>query len=568
MSERLAEVEARLAALELRMSAVEAAGQRPARPATAAEPPPAATLHEASVSSAATYLGRVLLIFGGGYLLRALTDLGILPTQAGIPIGATYALFWLYVAHRLAAQPARRTGARIYGAVSALMALPLLVEAVTRFELLGGAQSALALAAFCALYLLVAALRELRSLAWLATAGALLTALVLSKASGTAVPFILLSIAIGLASLWLAYLRRWRGLQWLGAVGANLGVVALLVLSHSIHWTVAPLAAYVLGAVLWSAYLLSFAFRSHVQGHPPGVFEAAQAVCASAIAFVAALHAAYFGHAWASILGTLALVFGIGAYGLALTPRTRLNRDRSYYFYSALGLVLLVGGSVLLVPPALAAAAWSVLAVGMAWASGRHDRVVLSLHCTLLLVAAGVASGTLARGAVAFASDAAHGWPALSPWAVLVTAATVACLFIPVAQRSQRWGALAVLPQLVVLALAVWSVGGLIVTAAAPLVAGVPGPSTDGGSLAALRTTVLGLAAVTLALSCRHRRWPEARWLAYPVLVLLGVKLVLEDFPSGRPITLFIALAVVGGALILVSRLMPRGSAGTRPASA
>jgi len=139
---------------------------------------------------------------------------------------------------------------------------------------------------------------------------------------------------------------------------------------------------------------------------------------------------------------------------------------------------------------------------------------------------------------------------------------------VPVAQRSDRWGGLAALPQLLVLVLAGWSVGGLIVTFLAPMLAGVPGASTDPGRLAALRTAVLAAAAITLALSSRHVRWPEARWLAYPALIVAGLKLVLEDFPIGRPLTLFIALALVGGALILVSRLLPRRSGDDGPTAA
>jgi hypothetical protein len=77
-----------------------------------------------------------------------------------------------------------------------------------------------------------------------------------------------------------------------------------------------------------------------------------------------------------------------------------------------------------------------------------------------------------------------------------------------------------------------------------------------------VRTAVLSASAVVLALSSRYRRWPEARWLAYPVLVSVGVKLVFEDFPHGRPVTLFLALGLVGGALIAVSKLMRRGKVG------
>jgi len=153
-------------------------------------------------------------------------------------------------------------------------------------------------------------------------------------------------------------------------------------------------------------------------------------------------------------------------------------------------------------------------------------------------------------------------WPALVPWHLVIALTTVACLFIPVAQHSDRWGVLAGLPQLIVLALSVWEVGGLMVAYIAPVVAGAGGPDADPAVLAALRTAVLSVASVTLALSSRHKRWPEARWLVYPVLVLVGVKLFLEDFPNGQPVTLFIALALVGSALILVARLLGRESAG------
>ena len=74
--------------------------------------------------------------------------------------------------------------------------------------------------------------------------------------------------------------------------------------------------------------------------------------------------------------------------------------------------------------------------------------------------------------------------------------------------------------------------------------------------LAALRTAVLASASVTLALSSRFARWPEARWLVYPVLLIVAVKVFAEDFPNGQPATLFVALALVGGALLAVARLL------------
>ena len=134
----------------------------------------------------------------------------------------------------------------------------------------------------------------------------------------------------------------------------------------------------------------------------------------------------------------------------------------------------------------------------------------------------------------------------------------MACLFIPVAQRSERWGVAAGLPQLIVLALSVWEVGGLMVVYLAPLLAQAGGAEPNLVVLAALRTAILSVSSVTLALSSRYKRWPEARWLVYPVLILVGIKLFIEDFPNGQPATLFIALAFVGSALLLVARLLKR----------
>ena len=92
----------------------------------------------------------------------------------------------------------------------------------------------------------------------------------------------------------------------------------------------------------------------------------------------------------------------------------------------------------------------------------------------------------------------------------------------------------------------------------APLLADAGGQDTSIAALAALRTAVLAASSVTLALSSRYQRWPEARWLVYPVLILVGFKLFLEDFPNGQPVTLFIAFALVGSALILVAKLLRR----------
>lgn len=555
MEDRVAELESRLARVERRLAALEGASADEAVYDRAAAEP---TLGEGFVSNASTQIGRVLLIFGGAYLLRAITDFQFVNTGFGVFMGATYALFWLFMAYRKGHVDSQRASAAFYGATSVLLALPLLVEASTRFELLSGQQGVIALAVFVALALAVAVLRNLRSLAWLVVVGGIGTAAALLASTHVAVPVAAFLLALGLGSLWAAYQREWMGLKWLGAFGANVGVLVLLVFSRSDQWDLQPVIAALFATMLLLAYLFSFAFRTRVRGHEVGIFEPVQALLAAGIAFLAATTAARAGQFDLAYTGVLSVALGVCAYVLAFTGRSRVVRGRNFFYNSSLGLVLIVAGSALIMPPVDAAGFWALLALTMAWFSGRTRRVTLSLQCTLLLLAAGVGSGILTTGLHALAGDASGAWPALLPWHVGIALATVICLFLPVAQSSERWGALAGLPQLTVLALSVWEVGGLMILYLAPLLADAGTADSNLAVIAALRTAVLSASSVTLALSSRYRRWPEARWLVYPVLILVGIKLFLEDFPNGQPATLFVALAFVGSALLLVARLLNR----------
>jgi len=555
MENSSAELEQRLAAIEQRLRVLE--GARPGVPIAGLDEQ-TAKVDSKIISSAPTHIGKVLLIFGGAFLLRAITDEQIVPTAIGITIGTAYAIFWLFMAYRTGRDSDQRLSALFYGASSVLLALPLFVEATTRFELLSGRQGIVVLTLFCALSIWVAVKLNLRSLCWVITAGSIPTALVVLNTSHSAVETSMFLILLGLGSMWAVHKKGWPGVQWLGAFGANVGVIVLAALSASDRWSVQVLTPFIMSAVLLVVYLGSFAVRTHLRGRDVGIFETVQGILVIGISFLTAVVASYVGRDILSDAGVMSLVLCACAYALAFTPKTRVVRGRNFFFYSTMGLILVVAGSALVVSPGKAAAAWSMMALGMAWFSGRYGRVALSLQCTFLLLAAGFGSGILATGIDALVGDVATVWPTLVPWHVVIALTTVACLFIPVAQRSDRWGRLAGLPQLIVLALSVWEVGGLLVIIFAPLFASTGDGQINLANLAALRTAVLAASSVTLAFSSRFNRWPEARWLVYPVLILVGFKLLLEDFPNGEPVTLFVAFALVGGALILVAKLLNR----------
>ena len=117
------------------------------------------------------------------------------------------------------------------------------------------------------------------------------------------------------------------------------------------------------------------------------------------------------------------------------------------------------------------------------------------------------------------------------------------------------------LPRLFIIVALAWSLGGWIIAVAAPALSSTPGGGADAGIVATLRTSILAAAALALAWTGRHDRFREAGWLLYPVLVAGGLKLLVEDLPHSKPATLFLALALYGGALIAAPRLGHRRSA-------
>lgn len=507
---------------------------------------------------AAAQVGRILLIFGGAFFLRAVTDGEFVPTGIGLLLGAAYSVFWLLVAYRSASNAEQRTRASFLAGTSVLLALPLLHEATTRFAVLSGIESIISLTAYSALALAVCTLRELKVVAWLVIAGSMATAFAALIATQVAIPAAIYLLVVGFASLWIVYWRDWIGLQWLGALGANVGVLVILGLTFSEHWEISPRAPLALAVGLLTGYLVSFTYHTHFRGKLVNVFEVAETLVAGAIVLGASIVALRGGHLAGSAVGTMALLLGVGGYALAVTRETRRLRYRNFFYYAYFGLVFVIAGTALQLPISIAAITWAVLAIVMGWFSARSGWVSLSLQCTLLLVAAGIASGLLTFGFEAMVGDPGDGWarPKLVHYGVAI--ATVACLFIPVAQRSERWGVLANTPQIIVLALATWEVGGLFIVVGALTFGTLAGGVPDLAYLATLRTAVLSMAAITLAISSRFSRWPEASYLVYPVLVIVCIKLFVEDFPHGRPESLFVAMAFIGSALILAAHFLKR----------
>lgn len=504
------------------------------------------------------YVGRTLLVMGGGYLLRALTESRTLPTSLGLFLGVIYGLTWIALAWRAAGSGRRHSGLA-HGIAGVLVGLPMVWETTVRFELLGPPGGALLLALYLLVLLVVSWHRDLRSLAWVTGVGGLAASVATMLGTRSIAPFAAVLVLLGIGSLWVAWHRGWVALPWFTAVGADLGVALLTFGLVAEQAGASPLTALPVQLALALLYLGSFALAALLDRRPVGLFALFQSGLALAFGLGGALLTVRTNTTLATLLGVLAGLLALVAYGLAFQGVER-SRRTTFHYLATLGMVLLLMGTGLLLPGP--ARVWALLAIGSAVTGWWFDRLSLGLHSGLFVVAAAAASGLFVDGALTFVAPAHQPWPELGGDAILAVGSAILCLSIPEPKSPYR-GPFRGGYRIPLLFVAAWGVGTLLLLLGSHVSGARPGPEVDPGAVAVLRTAVLGLVAVVLAAGSRFRLLEASRWLVYPALLAGALKLLLEDFVQGRPGTLFLSLLLYGTALILAPRLIAKG--GGRP---
>jgi len=309
---------------------------------------------------------------------------------------------------------------------------------------------------------------------------------------------------------------------------------------------------------LFVLYLASFAVRTLVRHRNVTVFEAVQTVAVLTIGFGGAARIARATASGLGVLGGTAMALGLASYAVAfVSVDRRSGRGKNFLFFTSLALILLVYGSFVAVPTALLAPLWGAFAVATAILGGRFDRVTLRAHAAVYVVCAAMVSGMLGIATTALVT-ATGSLSHFTPTAlVALVSACASYVMIATTQASVDTPWKARLPRLVTALVAVLGIGALIVVFVGRVFLG---DATDLAEMAAIRSAVLAGAALFLAAAGGQPRHRELGWLVYPVLAVAGFKLLLDDLQHGRPVTLFIAFACYGVALIVAPRLLKRGS--------
>jgi hypothetical protein len=558
LSAGLREVRERLATLE--RGGTRAAARRAAEPGQqgqAATPPPATV---PSAASTVTFVGRTLLVLAGAFVLRALTDNQTLAPRLGIALGLVYAGTWIGLADH-AGRRGAKWSAGFHGASAAMIGFPLLFEATFRFRLLSPSTAAVLLAGLTAVALAVAARRNLQGLAWLVSLAGTATAvtLALNPLGGRALLPTLYVVLLGVATLWLGYLLDWFALRWPVAIAADLlvGVMALRAMSPQTAGgpgiAEGPGIAAIAQAALLLLYLGSIAARTSFLGRKVIAFEVVQTAIAIAVGLGGAGFIASRSGGASLAFGIVSIVAGAAAYFVAFELVERRQKGpANFWFYTTAALVLLLAGSTLVLPERALGLTWAVLGVVFADLARRGGRKTLAVHAAAYGAAAVAASGALGHAFEAAFASPAEAWTAAAlPEACVVAAAGATAWLCAGGPARRVW--FERVPQVVLLAVLACGASGLAVGWLVPPLAGAP-PGANAGTVATIRTAVWVAGALWLGWIGRREAWVEARWLTYPALAAVGLKILVEDLQRSRPATLFLAFALYGAALIIVAR--------------
>jgi hypothetical protein len=536
LGSRVGQLETALDEIRLRLHRIE----RALAIETSASVPAAAGVVEAGgldLSSNIALTGTSILGLGGAYFLRALTESKVLPQIAGVALGLAYAAMWIWAADR-AARGGRRAAAIFRCGTGALIAYPLVWETTTRFGLLRPQTGAVLIAVFGLIVVGVATRDRISWLAWIAAAGSIGTALAVIATTQTIVPLMLSLTVVGATTLYVAYERAWLAVPWPMAAAANLLAIAVLAGAIWERTTYTP-ATIVASLVAYSLIWLSvIAVRRVAHREDPALLDVAQSVQVVAVGIGGALYVAVTNAIAPTTLAVSSLALAAAGYAVTLGTSEGVTRKLRAWFGATAAFLAALGSVVLLRDRVLLAIVWIIAGVAAAEVARRRESITMAVQSVLWIVAS-----ALTGGLAMVLLNAMLGSNAIDlevpPVVIVVSALALVARAFLARHRAAR---------LVLLLIATCGLAAGALGLLASLTSG------ERATIALLRTVVLVVTIALLVLAARFTEAPEATTLARALLLLGGMKLLVEDLRLGRASTLVIALVLYGGAMLLVSR--------------
>lgn len=544
----LVDVQRRLGALESRAGPdrlVQAGPEFPPELEEAAEPDrPRAS---GASSRVVSLIGRTVMVLGGAFLLRAITEAGSLPRAGGAAIGFAYAVAWFGIADR--AVPQSRESGVFHGLAGLVIGLPLLWEVGVRFGAAGPWVTAAGLFVVTLAALAVSLHRHLFALAAVTAVAVSGTAFLLALATGRPAPFVVVMLLALVAVTTFDDEPGWIWLEVPLALTTALLMAVLVLRAAGEAPLVQPAWMFWL-SVLYAAFgVWCGVGRLARRRVVPWTFGGLHATGALSVGVGGCvIVAARLGAGLGAAVALIALLLAVSCYALALAvARDRPGRRAAVRLLALQGL-LLVAIATPVVFDQDAAALWlSALAVVFSWGGARRLVPELLGHGAIYAAAAAVVAGLPAAVAAGWVQTVSTWPPAPQLLWVVVVAATTG-LVGPRLAADDPGARVTAAARLILAAVCSAGVLTMAVLIAGPMILGA---SPGAGPVAALRSLALAAAAVALTFTSTLPRARAFGRLAVPVLVLGAVKIVVEDAWRSGPLLLFVALAGYGLALAI-----------------
>ncbi|HEX7193206.1 MAG TPA: hypothetical protein VF381_16665 [Thermoanaerobaculia bacterium] len=480
--------------------------------------------------------GTSILILAGAYVIRALTEKGVLPHVGGVIAGVIYAAVWIFIADR-AARRGRSRVALFHAVTASAIAFPLVWETTVRFKFVSPAFGA-TVAALMGLVLVGVAWRDRQqSIAWIGGIGSIAAALSIATPLAL-IPPLLAGSLVGAATLFVAMDCKWVFVSWPAAILTNtLAVMAIgwPLLQGQLTNPGKLVIALVVFAVVW---LGAIVHRRVGYAESPSIFDICESALLVFIGFGGAAFVSMMHHTGEVLLGVFLLLIAAAAGVMALTGFSNATAAFRIWAGALGGFAAGLATLLLLRDVSNTALTWTLFGLVVAEVACRRKSLALAVQSVTWIVLAALAGGVaLSLINTLFSTTVAA--IDFRPSAVAIAAGAA----IVIARLEERFARGTML--------AITAIGAffLVVYAAAHLIH----PAEQMG-LALIRTCALAAVAASLALIARFGWAVGAIGLARAVLVIGGLKLLVEDVRIGSALMLVAAFAAYGGAMLVVGR--------------
>jgi len=220
--------------------------------------PPAAPSPRTRGEGVLELSGISVLIFGGAYLLRALTESAVIPQIAGVALGLAYALIWIVTSDRTAKR-GRRRNAAFYAGTAAAIAFPLVWETTVRFQYVSPAAGGSCAALIGVILLLVAWHNDEQVIAWIGSIGSIAITIAIVRPDAI-LPLMICGSVVGAVTLQVTKVMRWKFVPLPVAVLTN-ALAAMTVGLPLLRGTIENPGAIIVALLAFAAVWLGIIFR-------------------------------------------------------------------------------------------------------------------------------------------------------------------------------------------------------------------------------------------------------------------------------------------------------------------